>query len=280
MSELKISILLATYNGEKYLSQQIDSILTQSNQNLQLLIRDDGSTDQTVKIIEDYAAKHTDKIELIKDDSGHLGLTENFARLLEHAKSSYIMFCDQDDVWLPNKIEITLNLMKSAEAIYPDKPILVHTDLKIVDSNLKPIAESMWFHQRINPIISNSLYKIMAKNIVTGCTMMINKKARDICLPVPSVARVHDWWIAINVEKYGKIVSLSLPTVLYRQHRTNIIGTKSTEKLLIENIWGKIFHLKERLSNHFKMVKKIYPKVSLTWLLINMIRIKIARLLP
>lgn len=270
-----IDILMATYNGERYLGQQIDSILAQSHQDWQLLIRDDGSDDNTKNIIEDYAARYPDKIRLITDNEGHLGLCLNFAKLLEYADNEYIMFSDQDDVWLPNKIELTLETMKEAEKTHPDKPLLVHTDLKVVDSDLKTIADSMWSYHRIFPDISNNLKDLMIRNVVTGCTAMINKKAKEISMPIPEEARVHDWWIAMNVAKQGKIVSVSTPTVLYRQHSANIIGTR--RKSFAESV-SRLSLLKSRIANQYRMIKKVEPGVGFWWLLLNIIRVRILRL--
>ena len=226
-----ILVCMATYNGGEYLKQQIDSIIAQSIQDWRVIIRDDGSSDNTVSIIEKYAAEHPDKIKLITDSDGNLGANLNFGRLLEQADAEYIMFSDQDDVWLPNKIELTLNVMKATEQIYPDKPVLIHTDLKVVDSDLNIIADSMWSYQKIFPEISNNLNRIMAQNVVTGCTMMINRKARTVSLPIPKEAVVHDWWIAIKVAKHGRIAYISTPPVLYRQHPKNEIVAQKSQRI-------------------------------------------------
>ena len=232
-----ISICMATYNGEQFLRQQLDSIFAQSNQDWQLLVRDDGSDDNTVHIIEDYAGRLPGKIKLITDNGNHLGANLNFGKLLEHADAEYIMFSDQDDVWLPNKIELTLNAMKAAEQIYPDKPILVHTDLQVMDSRLNVIADSMWRYQRLFPEVGDNLNMIMTHNVVTGCTVMINKKARAVSIPIPKEAILYDWWIALNVCKHGKIVYLSIPSILYRQHSDNQVGAqKSKSHSFLEKI--------------------------------------------
>src|SRR4030043_545994 len=190
-----IDILLTTYNGEKYLSQQIDSIIAQPCKDWQLLVRDDLSTDNTVNIIKNHTRRYPDKIRLIEDNK-HLGLVRNFEALLKSAQSEYIMFCDQDDVWLPNKVELTLNAMKEAEQTWPNTPLLVHTDLKVVDETLTPITESFWRLHGISPESDCRLKKIIYRNIVTGCTAMINKKAKEISMPFPPEANIHDWWIA------------------------------------------------------------------------------------
>jgi glycosyltransferase involved in cell wall biosynthesis len=265
-----IDILLATYNGEKYLNQQIDSIITQTYKDWQLLIRDDLSTDNTVNIIKNHTCKYPDKIRPIEDNKGHLGLAQNFGALLELALSEYIMFCDQDDIWLPNKIELTLNTMKAAGQTWPNTPLLVHTDLKVVDETLNPIAESFWKLHRISPESDCQLKKIIYRNIVTGCTVMINKKAKEISMPFPPEARIHDWWIALNVVKYGKIIHIAMPTVLYRQHIANLIGAKKSLKEDMLLLPQKFMRAKRFLLSDYRMAKKIAPDIGLAqWLLKN-----------
>lgn len=266
-SDKSIDILLATYNGQAYLKEQIDSILAQSNTDWRLLIRDDGSDDDTTSIIKSYLAKYPDRIKLIENKGRHLGASLNFNSLLETSTAEYIMFSDQDDVWLPTKIELTLNLMKTTERAYPDKPVLVHTDLRVVDSRLKTIAKSMWQCQGIFPENGNNVNKVMLQNIATGCTIMINKKAKTISLPIPAEAVMHDWWIAINVAKYGKIVYLPDQLVLYRQHRNNVVGTKKKY----------VFPARKGIMNHYKMIKKYDSNVGFCLFVLKKITNKIAQ---
>lgn len=269
---------MATYNGEKYLKQQIDSILAQSNKKWELLIRDDGSHDNTVSIITDYQTKYPNKIKLITDNKHHLGANLNFGQLLEYTNAEYIMFSDQDDVWLPNKIELTLRVMKSAEQLYPEKPVLVHTDLKVVDPNLNIIAESMWSYQKLLPQLGNNLNKISAQNVVTGCAMMINKKAKVISIPIPEEAIMYDWWIALNVAKHGKIVYVSLPSILYRQHADNEIGAKNAQEINVRDFLKNVCRPRKLLSVHYKMIKKFNPNATFLLVVLNKIFIKILQI--
>jgi glycosyltransferase involved in cell wall biosynthesis len=196
----QIDILLATYNGEKYLSEQIESILNQTHEEWILRIRDDGSTDKTVEIISTYTSKYPDKIALIKDSEKNLGATLNFSRLMEKSDAEYIMFCDQDDIWMNNKIEITLAKMKELETEYSNTvPLMVFSDLTVVDEKLNEVEKSFWNFQKIEPNISKNLYEIMAQNVVTGCTMMFNNKALTLCKPIPTKDILHDHWVAVNV---------------------------------------------------------------------------------
>lgn len=256
--KLSVDILLATCNGEAYLKEQIDSILAQSNQDWQLLIRDDESHDGTVSIIKDYLQKYPSKIKLIEDSDSHLGAKLNFQRLLEHSDAEYIMFCDQDDVWLHRKIERTLKAMRTAEKNYPNKPIMVHSDLIVVDANLKKIADSLWAYQKIQPRKGDDLNRIILQNVATGCTIMINTRAKNVSLPVPKDAIMHDWWIAIKVAEHGKIVYIPDRLVLYRQHPNNLVGAKEAPKTLKWDVrvsLGSLVTLKQRIINHYKMVK-------------------------
>ena len=270
-----IDILLATYNGEKFLKEQIESILSQTCGNWKLLIRDDGSNDNTIDIINAFSQRYPDKIELIKDADGNIGPAQNFSRLLQNSTGQYVMFCDQDDVWLPKKIETTLNKIKETENIYPNIPLLVHTDLKVVDADLNTIAESFWSYNKIDPERDSIPERIIYRNTVTGCTAMINKKAKQIAAPIPKFVRLHDWWIALNVAKYGRIFYISEPAVLYRQHRENVIGAAS--KPLLRSLFGKLTTFPRRFINDYKTIKQIFPKANPVIILLKNIQISIFR---
>lgn len=223
-----IDILLSTYNGEKYLREQIDSILNQSFTDWSLLIRDDGSTDNTVVIVDDYCRKYHEKIKKITDTFGNVGVIRSFEILLKNSTANYIMFCDQDDFWLSNKIELSFNKIKQMENQHGlDIPLLVHTDLKVVDENKNLICDSFWKYSVLKPeILDKNIYYLAICNCVTGCTVLINKKAKEISLPFVAPVEMHDVWIALHVKKYGEIDYLDIPTMEYRQHGANIHGAK------------------------------------------------------
>ena len=219
----KIDILLSTYNGSKFLHELMVSLLQQTWQDWTLLVRDDGSTDDTVAIIQDYADRYPDQIVLFKDNDQHLGPSQSFSRLLEHAHADYIMFCDQDDVWLNHKVEWTLRKMMELEQEFPGQPLLVHTDLTVVDQNLRVLSDSYWKYQKLDPM-RNHFNHLLVQNMVTGCTMMINRPLRDLILPVPQQAVMHDWWIALVASMSSGIYHIERPTILYRQHNSNKVG--------------------------------------------------------
>jgi len=219
-----IEILLATYNGEKYLKEQLDSILLQSYHNWKITIRDDNSTDKTLSIISEYINNYPEKFSLLNDGKGHIGSSLSFASLLENSKNEYIMLCDQDDVWLEFKIEITLKELLKQEKINGKIPLMIFTDLKEVDQDLNILSESFIESQKLYPSIISNTTKLAALNIVAGCTTIINKQSLQVILPLTSKHVTHDQWMAINISKYGKIFYISTPTILYRQHSRNIFG--------------------------------------------------------
>jgi glycosyltransferase involved in cell wall biosynthesis len=226
---MNVEILLATYNGEKYLEEQIDSILNQSFIDWNLVIRDDKSEDKTLHIIEKYVQKYPQKIFLIQDgeSNSRLGASQNFSKLLKHSSADYILFSDQDDIWLSNKIKDSLEHMWDLESSWGKTlPILVHTDLSIVSRNLELIHPSYWQHQYLDPQRSN-LNHFLVRNLITGCTILVNRALKNLAIPVPDAAYMHDWWLALVATAFGKISYLSESTILYRQHTSNEVGAQS-----------------------------------------------------
>lgn len=233
----KITILLSTYNGEEYLKEQLDSLFIQTYKNIEIIVRDDGSSDKTLEMLKFYDIK-------LLSSNGNIGIKKSFETLLryacENSDAEYFMFCDQDDVWNQDKIEKTLEKMKELENLYGNNiPLLVHTDLEVVDENLKTISSSMWKSQHINPK-SNSLNKLLIQNIITGCTTMINRTTVLKSLPISLNAIMHDWWIGLFVASFGKIGFLEEATIKYRQHGKNDTGSKKFNlKYILRNFNSK-----------------------------------------
>ena len=227
----KIYILMATYNGEKYIREQIDSLLSQTYHDWTLIIHDDNSKDATVDIIKDYENKYPYKIKLIDDEISTGGAKENFTYLLNNIDDNYdyIMFCDQDDIWKKDKIEKTLQKMNEEEFKNINKyPIIVFTDLIIVDQKLNVISESMWKYQRVKPTFSQDINRLSTCNVITGCTMMMNKLSIKE-YKLTKKALMHDWLLSLQILKIGgKIVYIDEGLILYRQHGKNVSGAKKT----------------------------------------------------
>jgi hypothetical protein len=231
-----VDILMASYNGEKYIAEQIESILSQSYKDWKLIITDDCSNDNTFKIAKEYAEKYPDKIKVFQnaENSGNAG--NNFFNMIKKSNADVIMTCDQDDIWLDDKIEITVRAFENVS-----EPMLVHTDLKIVDENGNVLKESMINAQHILPL-RNKPNQLIVQNTVTGCVMALNKELADI-IKVPQGQPVHDWYIAVIASLFGKIKYINKATILYRQHSDNYCGSVDMESM-------------EYLTDRFKDSKK------------------------
>lgn len=223
----KLEILLSTHNGERYLSDQIDSILAQSYTDWRLLIRDDGSTDSTRDVIDTYINSHPDTIILLKDELGCLGTAQSYSQLLLQSNAPYIAFCDQDDRWISEKLANQMsNMLEEENKTGKDFPLLINTDLMVTTNTLDILSNSFWEYQNINPVKMNSLRNLLIQNHITGCTCLINRALANNALPIAKDAIMYDWWIALVAAAKGKIISISTPTVLYRQHDRNTVGAK------------------------------------------------------
>jgi glycosyltransferase involved in cell wall biosynthesis len=220
-----IDILLATYNGAAFLPEQLDSLFIQTCQNWRILARDDGSTDGTREILARYSASHPGRFFVLPPDEQRLGASASFGALLAQSDAPYVMFCDQDDIWLPDKVALTMAKMRELEGKNGEKtPLLVNTDLKIVDRKLAVLNDSMWRFQRIYPQRLTKLSRVLMQNFATGNTVMINRSLATLAGPIPTGAIMHDWWLALVAIAFGKVFSIPRATVLYRQHGRNDIG--------------------------------------------------------
>jgi glycosyltransferase involved in cell wall biosynthesis len=234
-----IDILLATYNGEAFLSTQIQSILEQTYPYIHLFIRDDASNDGTATLLQEIQEKFPEKITLLKNPinlsspavSPSQGAVQNFAHLLSQSRADYVMFADQDDLWLPTKVADTLDKMLQMEQeLGPQTPLLVHTDLCVVDSELRTCHPSFWKYSQLK-IHAKQFSRMLMQNLVTGCTMMLNRSLVELTQPISAEAVMHDWWIALTAAAFGRIGEVKNPTILYRQHGKNHVGAKDRRLL-------------------------------------------------
>jgi glycosyltransferase involved in cell wall biosynthesis len=225
----EIFILLGTYNGEKFIQEQLKSIQLQTHKNWRLLIRDDGSRDSTLKIVQ-RLAERDERIIIIKSGCENLGASANFGLIAQNAccmGARYFCFSDQDDVWQPRKLETQLRMMLKLE--YSRNiiiPTLLHSDLTIVNEKLGVIHPSYMRFQKVSHESQNPILVLLVQNFVTGCTVMANRPLIDLALPIPKDAIMHDWWLALCASVWGQINFLPESTVHYRQHSKNEIGAK------------------------------------------------------
>ena len=225
----KVFVLLATYNGAEFLSDQIQSIQGQTISNWTLLVRDDGSEDDTRGVLERLAAKDK-RIRCIHDTHGRLGIIGNFGELMRIAHvegADYIFFSDQDDVWVSNKIADQLTYLMGMESRHGQKtPILVHSDLEVVSEQLERIHPSFMGYQGLNHEFHDPIRVLLTQNFVTGCTIAINRSLLELATPLPADVIMHDWWLALCAAACGCLAYLPHALVRYRQHGANQIGAE------------------------------------------------------
>ena len=231
------SICIATYNGEKYIHEQLSSILSQINIDDEVIISDDNSTDRTIEIIKSI---NDSRIKLIK---GHFrNFTFNFENALKQAKGEYIFLADQDDVWLPNKYTTTLDSLK-----YYD---LICSDAIITDQNLNPIHSS--FFQYYNS--GSGKLKNIIKCTYCGACMAFNKKILQAIQPFPNTSIFgHDLWIGLIAESVGKVHFLNTPLVLYRRHDSSL--TTISNNLFTRSKRPLYIKIKSRISIIYHLIK-------------------------
>ena len=255
-----VDILMATYNGEKYLSQQIESILNQSYKNIRLIIRDDGSNDQTRSIIESYRVKYPQIIEIISDTKNIKSAAGNFMELSKYASSEYVMFSDQDDVWDKDKVKKSVEAIKSVESrLGSSKPILVFCRYRVVDEELNQLVAET--DVDINKL---KLNRLIVQNCIAGCVSIINKSLNSIIGDYDNLIMMHDWWIALIACALGVIEYLPETLVLYRQHGANCIGNVDTSSLtynasIIKN--GTAKELQLRYRDQIKLFESRYSEL-------------------
>lgn len=253
----RLAILLATYNSSKYLEQQLDSLFTQTYSDFILYVRDDGSKDDTLDIILKYQEKHN--IVIFDDVINGRGAMGSFMWMLENVDADYYMFCDHDDVWLPNKIERVL--IKISEYNDQERPIAICSDLKIVDENLSLISDSMWSYMKQRPQMLLQKKYAISTNLFTGCTMIINNAAKKVAIPISPMALMHDHWIGLRVMASNGIVDyINEPLILYRQHGNNVCG--------IANV-GTMQYYKERIFGLVKLFQSWHSTYRMSYAAFN-----------
>lgn len=244
-----ITIIMAVYNGQEYIREQLESLKDQTYTEWRLVIRDDRSSDKTAEIVKKFSDEVEQEVIFKVNEKPSGSAKNNFALLINDAKESdYVMFCDQDDIWKKDKIEITFNKMKQAEERYGrDFPLLVHGDVEVIDENGNINADSMFEMSHINA--DSKLPQILIQNHVTGCTMMCNKKLIAGISEYASSEYIimHDYLAALYASVFGKIEVIKKPLLSYRQHSGNSVGAKNNNNPV---------YLLKRLANGRKSYKE------------------------
>lgn len=220
----QVHIVLATYNGERFLQEQMDSVLAQTYENITVEVCDDGSTDGTVAMIREYVAQD-DRVKLHVNPQ-NLGYVKNFLEGVKRCQAPYVMLCDQDDIWQSDKVEKTLRAMQEAEKNMVQKPVLIFTDA--VNFNSETGEELGFFHETSHLDVKKvDTAHLFMENKCIGCTMMMNRAITPYLEELPEEIRVHDWWLALICSHFGAIQYVPEATLRYRQHEGNQIGGSS-----------------------------------------------------
>ena len=235
---------MATYNGEKYLVEQLDSIINQTYHNWNLLIRDDNSTDKTLEIIQNYHKKDK-RIKILKDNKGNLGIVRNFEELLKSSESEFIMFSDQDDIWVENKLDMYLKMIEKIK----NKGFMIHSDAILFDKNKSNILKDTFISKKA---INKGLENVFFNYFVQGATILISKEIKNFILPFPKEVYLHDRYIHLISELFFERIFVNKALIYYRQHGDNQIGAKNTIRELLSK---RYFDERDR-----QLIKVIYNK--------------------
>lgn len=224
----EVAIALATYNGGKYIGEQLESLVNQTYKDFCCYIHDDGSSDDTIAVVDTYCTLYPDRFVRLDYPSVHKGPICNFMGLLERIEEPYIMLCDQDDIWDENKILYSLEEMRRLEADErEERPLLIFCNLEVVDEQLQTISDSFYRYIGASPV-RTSLRDLFIQNCAPGCTMMINQELRNYAIRIdhPEELSMHDVWLMLIASSIGRISYMDQPLIKYRQHAANSIGAQ------------------------------------------------------
>ena len=244
-----IDVVMATYNGGKYIKEQLDSILSQSYKGVRIIIRDDDSKDNTVEIVREYEKQYPGKIVFVSDNIRCGSSRSNFMQALKYSTAEYVMCSDQDDVWLHDKVLHSLNRMLEIEnKIGKDKPILVFGSYKPVDERLNDITDNIKNRQEATYKLNFS--NLLVQNYVNGCLMMMNRSLADAMGDYDDRILMHDWWAALIASGCGAIEHIDEIMMLYRQHKKNVVGSV--------NVKSFKYRIKKVLDTKTKEAPRLY----------------------
>ncbi len=223
---ISISIALCTYNGQQFLPAQFKSIIGQTIVPSEIVVCDDASTDSTVSLVNSFLKNTYFQGNIIENENS-LGVIANYSQALSLCQGEYVALCDQDDIWQPDRISRCLQHMIEAEKFFgTNTPLLVHSDLQVIDSEGHVLAPSFVKFRKLQPRQNDPLKILLVQNFVTGCTVLVNRSLLKAALPIPEYAVMHDWWLALVAAAAGKIIYEPKPLVIYRKHGKNVIGAK------------------------------------------------------
>lgn len=220
-----LAVALSSYNGVNFIIEQLDSIIDEDF-NISFYLRDDCSQDSTVELVNKWFSDKKN-IKYFEKYGQNCGPSGSFSKLLQAVGEKYIFLSDQDDVWLPGRVQKLLGKMKELElSCGVDTPLLIFSDAKVVNSKLDTICDSFWTYENNHPSGRLELNRLLIQSFAPGCTMLINKELAKLATPIPEGVIMHDWWLLLVALSLGRVAYIDEPTLAYRQHGGNSIGAK------------------------------------------------------
>jgi len=233
-----VSVALATYNGGKYLREQIDSIYNQTYKNIEVIACDDGSNDDTEKILQEYQKRFG--LRYCRNER-NLGFVKNFEKAIALCKGEYIALCDQDDIWVPEKIEVLIHSLNGKK--------LICSDLYLINGSKEHIANSLYQYTNLKFYSDKQFERLVHSNFVVGCTVLFKSDLKKFILPFPNGIPYHDWWIAFVASTLGGIEFYERPLVYYRYHGNN--NSQTGKKSVVESIMDKLVDVQKKMSSGY-----------------------------
>lgn len=243
----QVDVALGLYNGGKYLPEFLSSLQVQTLQDWRLVVRDDGSSDDSLDIVKRWAAEYGHPLKIVDDTLGNLGVVSNFSVCLNYTDAPFVSLADQDDVWFPTKLEDALTEIQQLEHRHgKETPLAVYCDLQVVDAQLRELHPSFLAMQGQGQRRLPTVPQLLAQNVAPGCSMMVNRALLSAALPIPAQASMHDWWMLLLALTLGHVGHLTQPGLAYRQHGGNQVGAKhgGVLALLVQAVNGRGSYLR------------------------------------
>lgn len=263
MQNPTVAVLIATYNGEQFLKEQLESIFFQTYTNFKIYLSDDASSDSTIEILKYYKAKYPQKVFYSVNEK-NIGFVKNFEKLLLACTEEYVALSDQDDIWYSNKLQKQMEVMFQLKELNENLPLMVHSDLEVVDANLKKINDSYFRLRSYKLKEEKDLGHILGPSGVMGNTILMNQKLLHCVLPFPEKLDVHDYWIGVKCEFFGKRKTIFEPLVRYRIHEKNY--SNKLDKLIKKSnyfFWlDRDIKLPNMETNRKLFLPDLIPKIS------------------
>ena len=218
-----IEVVMATFNGARWLPDQLASIRAQSLRADRILVRDDGSSDATCHVLE-HAAADGLPIKVLPAHEGHMGAVASFGCLLGQTQANYVLLADQDDLWHPQRVRRMVAAVQEAERSTPARPVLAFSSVKLMDDAGKVLDRDLWRFRRMDSSKMCDFPTCYQTGGIPGCAMLLNRALIDKALPIPRQALMHDFWLHLVAAAFGRVIHVQEAWTYYRLHDSNAVG--------------------------------------------------------